>query len=105
MRRDLIQSRVKKMMGLHYQVGVAMLIFWGGQLHRGEGYSSDVDCCDILLKVLSRSPDIRQIPRPPRASWLKSVSSASWSKEVGVIGKIFSLKLAKNSESSKFYLR
>ena len=25
MRRDLIQSRVKKMMGLHYQVGVAMI--------------------------------------------------------------------------------
>ena len=73
MRRDLIQSRVKKMMGLHYQVGVAMLIFWGGQLHRGEGYSSDVGYCDILLKVLARAPSICQIPRPPRASWSKDI--------------------------------
>ena len=61
------------MMGLHYQLGVAMLIFWGGQVHRGEGYFSDVDYCDLLLKVLSRAQCIRQIPHPPRAS--------SWSKD------------------------
>ncbi len=50
MRRDLIQSRVKKMMGLHYQVGVAMITRHTSNSSSAESVMVEVGVVGVMVE-------------------------------------------------------
>ncbi len=73
-------------------------------MHRGEGYFSDVDYCDIAKSI------IKSTKHTSNSSSAESVMvEGCHGRRMSVLLARFSpensLKLAKNSESSKFYLR